>query len=426
MGDGSQRLLVCTVGGTPDPIVRSLVKWAPARVLFVASKETQSQVDTVLRAYAEESQAPLSPGQYEVTLVADAEDLIGCVTTIRELEREVTRWLCRSGADYSAAVDFTAGTKCMSAALALVSQRWLCRYSYVGGSRRSKEGVGTVEPGTERVVHCANPWDALGYQAVEDFVVLFDQHAYAPAADVAKRMKERIDDPARKREMSTLEQLARAFDAWDRFDHKSCKDALDNVEKARNDLKAALGDASSQRLTVSLQGLAGHIRELLAAAPPSRHHVVDLLANAKRRKDEGRLDDAVARLYRAIEAVAQVALKERHGVESTEKVPIDSVPEPLRSELQPRVKDGVVALGLQDDYELLAGLKDPLAETFKKANLNGTKSPLVARNKSILAHGFERISQNALNSLWTATLALAGVQEESLPFFPTLGEKAAR
>ena len=183
MEGSSHNLLVCSVGGTPNPIVKSLVEWKPARVLFVTSKQTQSLVDTVLRAYAEVSSSPLSPGQYEVTLVADAEDLIGCVTTIRELGRDVTGWIRRSGGDYAVVIDFTAGTKCMTAALALVSQRWHCRYSYVGGARRTKEGIGVVEPGTERVVHCANPWDALGYQAVEDFMILFDQCAFASAAD---------------------------------------------------------------------------------------------------------------------------------------------------------------------------------------------------------------------------------------------------
>ena len=42
--------------------------------------------------------------------------------------------------------------------------------------------MGVVVDGRETIVHAYNPWDSLGYQAVEDFVVLFDQHAYGPAA----------------------------------------------------------------------------------------------------------------------------------------------------------------------------------------------------------------------------------------------------
>jgi CRISPR-associated protein (TIGR02710 family) len=152
--------------------------------------------------------------------------------------------------------------------------------------------------------------------------------------------------------------------------------------------------------------------------------MLDLLANAKRRKNEGRVDDAVARLYRAIEAVAQIALKDRHGFESTEKVPLASVPETLRLEWAARAKGNVVALGLQDAYMLLASLNDPLGEKFRSAALNGTKSPLVARNRSILAHGFDRVSANVFDKLWTTALSLADVEEATLPSFPTLGDKA--
>jgi CRISPR-associated protein (TIGR02710 family) len=419
-------LLVCTVGGSPDPVVKSILTWKPGKVLFITSKQTESQPDTILRAYAETSGSPLIPAQYEVTLVSNAEDLIGCVTTIRGLERDVMGWIRRSGGNYAVVVDFTAGTKCMTAALALVSQRWPCHYSYVGGTRRTKEGVGIVEQGTEHVVHCANPWDTLGYQAVEDFVVLFDQGAFAAAVDVASRTKARVDDPTRKREMSTLEQLARAFDEWDRFDHKRCKSALDNVSKGQNDLRVVLGDDAAQRLDGALQKLARHIDELVVTASPSRHHVIDLLANAQRRNREGRTDDAIARLYRAIEAMAQVVLKEHHQIESTEAVPLDRVPETMREQLGGKARSGVVTLGLQDAYVLLEGLNDPVGQRFKEEKLDATTSPLTARNRSILAHGFELVSQKVFDKLWASALKLAEVSESDLPFFPFLGKSPTR
>lgn len=422
MNAGPHNLLVCTVGGSQKPIVESILHWKPDRVFFVTSAQTRSQVDTVLDAYAEETESPLSPGQYDVKVVPDAEDLIGCVTAIRELERDVTDWATRPGADYAVVVDFTAGTKCMTAALALVSQRWPCRYAYVGGERRTKEGVGVVENGSERVVDSANPWDALGYRAVEDFVVLFDQRAFAAAANTVEEAKKRIDDRARKREMSALEHLARAFDAWDRFDHKKGKAHLEDVAKQENDLCAALGDHSAKRLKGALPTLKAHIDSLVDTATPSLQHVIDLLANAKRRREEGRFDDAVARLYRAIEALAQVALKERHGIESTEKVPLDRLPESLRPQWTSKAEEGVVMLGLQDAYTLLASLNDPLGEAFRKQELNGTKSPLTARNRSILAHGFDRVGENVFNPLWKAALALADMEEAKLPSFPRLGD----
>src|SRR5690606_24384295 len=123
-----------------------------------------------------------------------------------------------------------------------------------------------VESGAERVVHRANPWDAVGYQAVEDFVLLFDQLAFAAAARLVQEARIRVDDAARKREMSTLEQLARAFDAWERFDHKTCRNALADVEKNANDLRAAVGERAAERLSSALPRLGGHLQALLEAA----------------------------------------------------------------------------------------------------------------------------------------------------------------
>ncbi|MDR7420417.1 MAG: hypothetical protein QN178_16060 [Armatimonadota bacterium] len=75
-------------------------------------------------------------------------------------------------------------------------------------------------------------------------------------------------------------------------------------------------------------------------------------------------------------------------------------------------------------YELLASLKDPLGEKFRSAGLSGTTSPPVARNQSILAHGFARASDSTFERLWAAALSLADVDEASVPSFLTLGERA--
>jgi CRISPR-associated protein (TIGR02710 family) len=310
----------------------------------------------------------------------------------------------------------------MSAAVGVQASRWPCIFSYVGGGERTKEGVGVVVSGAEKVVFQANPWDALGHQAVEDFIVLFDQHAFLAAANVAAMAKMRVNRPDRKRELAALEQLAKAFDAWDRFDHRLSSNTLDSVAKSANDLRAALIN-KGDRVVDGVMRLAEHLRALCDSAAPCRHHVLDLLANAKRRKEEGRFDDAVARLYRAIEALAQVILKERHGIESTEEVPVERLPEDLRVAWASRAEQGVVKLGLQDAYALLAALKDPLGEKFRNAALDGPKSPLIARNRSILAHGFTTVSAAVFDKLWTTALCLADVDDAGLPAFPTLGDR---
>ncbi len=421
MAEAMSTLLICTVGSSPEPVVAALKQWRPLRVLFVHTPQTKGDIEAKIVPAARSEGVDLDAGRYHPFELPDGEDLASCLDRLRQLSPEVGEWVAR-GPGFQVVVDFTGGTKCMSASIGVQASRWPCLFSYVGGGERTKGGVGVVVSGTEKVVYQANPWDALGHQAVEDFVVLFDQRAFVAAARVAGVAKTRVSRPDRKRELAVLEQLAKAFDAWDRFDHHSSSSTFEGVAKSANDLRAVLGSVRGDRVLEGVMRFARHLGELCRATPPSGQHVLDLLANARRRREEGRTDDAVARLYRAIEAVGQVALKERHGIESTEKVPLDRFPASVRPEWTSRAKDGVVALGLQDAYALLASLNDPLGEKFKGAELNGTKSPLAARNHSILAHGFDRVSDSVFDNLWTTARSLADIQEANLPSFPTLGE----
>ncbi|MCC6526640.1 MAG: TIGR02710 family CRISPR-associated protein [Polyangiaceae bacterium] len=416
-------LLICTVGGSPEPIVAALKQWQPVRVRFVHTPQTKCDVDEKVIPKAREEGVDLDAGRYDLFELPDGQDLASCLDNLRQLTPVVSEWAAR-GASFRVVVDFTGGTKCMSAAIGIQASRWSCVFSYVGGNERTKDGVGVVVSGAEKIVHQTNPWDALGHQAVEDYVVLFDQHAFLAAANVAAVTMKRVSRPDRKRELSSLEQLAKALDAWDRFDHSTSRNLLESVTKSANDLRAVLGSARGDRVLAGAGKLAEHLGQLGQATPPSRHHVLDLLANAQRRKDEGRFDDAVARLYRAIEAIAQVALKDGHGVESTEKVPLERVPEPLRTTWTTRANEGVLALGLQDAYALLAGLNDSSGAEFQSTGLSGTRSPLVARNRSILAHGFERVPHAVFDKLWTSALSLAGVDATTLPSFPTLAHRS--
>jgi len=415
---GKYNLLICTIGGSPEPIVASLKHWKPEKVVFVPSAETEKYISRIL-SLAEQNDLRISPGQCDTIVLTDGQDFASCVKELRDLTPLVKKWLER-GSRYQVVVDFTGGTKCMAAALALQARDWRCIFSYVGGQERTSDGVGIVVSGKEQVLHTSNPWDALGFQTIERFAVLFDQQAFAAAAEVAEVARQNTSSPSLKRELNALCQLAEAYDAWDRFDHKQAFDKLQEAMKAINDLAAALPTLRSNTLERLFDSHQQILQQLTRDPVPSQQHIKDLLANAQRRKEEGRLDDAVARLYRAVEALAQLALKERHQIPNTKAVPLSSIPEPLRSEWANRARDGKVMLGLQDTYALLDVLEDELGAKFKRLNLDGVESPLTARNESILAHGFTRISEKVYCQLWTATLQLAELDEEALITFPKL------
>lgn len=126
--DSSYILWICSIGGTPAPIVQSLLHWTPDRGIFIPSRQTRHLVDAVLEAFKQISGWSLNPSQYAIKDVSDPEDLVAVVKTIRSLDHEVADWLKR-GTDYRVVVDFTGATKCMTAALALVDrsrcQQWV-------------------------------------------------------------------------------------------------------------------------------------------------------------------------------------------------------------------------------------------------------------------------------------------------------------
>ncbi len=420
--DDQHILLICTVGGSPEPIVASLKHWRPARIHFIPTSDTREVVDQKVIPLAEAEGLTINPGCYDILELADGQDLAACLDKLRPLTPLVQQWLSRGDA-FDVAVDFTGGTKCMSAALALQGHRWRCTFSYVGGMERTKDGVGIVITGKEQVLHAQNPWDALGFQAVEEFGVLFDQHAFGAAVALADRAMRNSRDPVRKREFNALKAFAEAYDCWDRFDHKRALDKFQELAKSENDLRALLGGAKAEELLSKANSHGEYLRKLIEGPSPSVQHVTDLMANAQRRRVEGRIDDAVARLYRSIESLAQVALSERYQIKNTKQVPLNSVPEPLREQWSSRADDGSVFLGLQDAYALLAALGDKLGLNFKQLQLDDRqRSPLTARNQSILAHGFERASEKVFEQLWKAAAELSSADEASLPSFPKLSD----
>ena len=417
----SSTMLILTVGGSPPPVAASVLHWRPARVLFLPSRDSRSKIEQEILPLLQRESFDLDPGRYDVEILDDEQDLTRCLEQIRHLTPRVQEWVAR-GDEFEVVVDITAGTKAMSSALALQAHEWVCRYSYVGGTERDKGGVGVVVSGKEQIVHTQNPWKVMGFRALDRAITLFDHGDFAAATQLIKDELRLIQDTARKCELSAISKIAEAHLHWDRFQHGKALGILSILGKDENHLIAALGQKDAKRL---LDGLKDEIRILqeieLRKKVPCLPMVKDLIGNAARRSREGRFDDAVARLYRAIEAIAQMGLLEDHGISGTDGVPLERVPEPFRTELTPRARDRCVKIGLQDAYRLLRELGDERGNRFEELGLaHLKKSPLLARNNSILAHGFEPVSEKVLESLHASAMSLAGLDETQIVKFPKI------
>lgn len=419
----STRLLIATIGGSLEPITASLLHWRPARVLFVVSAETRDSVSSqVVPSVQRAGWTDFDAGRYDLLAITDAQDYTGIVVQLRSLDGRIGDWL-RDHPGTEVIADFTGGTKAMTAALAVAAARWPCQISYVGGSERTKNGVGVVVSGKEQIVHAHNPWDALGYLAVEESVILFENGNFSAAAHILEDARDKMADASRKREFQAFAALCQLCECWDRFQHGEALKKLSAVQRDKNDLFALLGSHRSTALQSWLQQVDGKLKEIVSAQtdPAARLvFVCDLLGNAKRRFQQSAYDDAVARLYRAIEALAQARLHE-HSFTDTANIPLEKVPEPLRIEWQSRASDGVIKLGLQENYTLLGALGDELAARFKEAGLDDPKrSPLTSRNSSILAHGYAPVGEAVASQLLNAALKMAALTESDLTVFPSL------
>ena len=439
-GNVKHFLLIASVDGIPEPVIASIYHWRPERILFVSSNDIVDGIDHIL-GELDKRGYELAKSQYKMIELADPSDFTRCVhEMVGGLAPHVAEW-CENGEEFECIVDFTGGTKCMTAALALVARPWpKSSFSYIVGKESDQNGG-------EQIVHSANPWNALGYQTVEDAKEAFDRHAFSEGVRMLKEAKEKQEDDGRKQTLHALETFMKGYDLWSQFEYR---DAHDKFVKCRvNDLVAALIPASRKCIEDYISEAKLRLESLKNPSNhPTRELLEDLISDAWRRRDEGRHVDAVARLYRAVEATAQLRIWERFQIH-TNKIPVDKLPESMRPRLGPHSEDrtatsrglieGIVSiftgtqskgeaatdktvtLGLQDSYEFLIRKEDPLGERFASLGWNGKKSPLSMRNNSIAGHGFAPVSSEISDELWTGTLELAELSEEQVFRFPRLG-----
>lgn len=203
--------MILSVGGSPGPILASLNFQQPEFVCFFVSSESRAALDTQIipgLAYR--------PRHFDWIETPSAEDLLACYRVLtQELPRLADKWKVPL-AEFVA--DYTGGTKTMSVALALATVQAVGRYTYVGGFERTKDGLGVVVDGKERMLHQINPWDAMAVTARQRASLLFSRGRYEAAAEEFGAVADRVS-PAEKGIYQGLAALARGYAEWDRFIH---------------------------------------------------------------------------------------------------------------------------------------------------------------------------------------------------------------
>lgn len=419
-------VIVCTVGGSPAPLRTCICEHRPSHVIYLASPQSRVTIRKDI-----EDGLEWKIGDTHIVTLSDFQDMVKCV---EEMRRGIAEGLAQMGLpeDTLLIADITGGTKIMSAALALVMMEFKSRFSYVAGTSRTKAGLGIVEPGSEFVKQDANPWDVLALREARSLAYAFNHAQFADALAIAQTLTENLHND-KKKFYGAITDMVKGYMLWDTFNHKK---ALAHLSQAQDRLAPyAVGNTRLKELLAILKRDVERVEQLQRDAAalqsktfaqgdtPGRAYLMDLLGNAQRCAAAGHYDDAVARLYSAIEKCAKAALWARHGIDNAH-VTLEQVPEPLREEWSSLMDEqGVARVGLERSYQLLAALDDPLGKAFL-AQEKALNAALQSRNTSLLAHGYMPISEDKYEKLMATALEFLRTDAQSLPAFPHIDWKA--
>lgn len=418
-------VLICSVGGSPEPIRKSINQQQPRFVVYVASPASRKTI----RKDIEDGLAWQGIKDTHVITLSDYQDLLACV---RDIRNGLTAGLQAMGLPENSLLvaDITGGTKVMSAALTLVMMEYRSRFAYVGGDIRSKNGLGVVESGHETFMKQDNPWEVMALREVRSLAWTFNRGDFTSAMTIALELSHHVT--GKEKFYAGIADLMQAYALWDTFDHKGAlsklRQALGRLEPFAVNHEALFWVLALFKDNLALLETVHQDGQCLRASKgplpegSGRVYLRDLLANAARRITGGRHDDAVARLYSAIEKSAKIRLMAAHGIDNS-RVPPERIPESLREPLLAmQDTDGVIRIGLQRSFQLLAALEDPLGATYLRDEELLAKL-LKARNNSLLAHGYNPVSEDTAQKLFSLALRLLDATEAELPRFPSLDWK---
>ncbi|HOK79948.1 MAG TPA: TIGR02710 family CRISPR-associated CARF protein [bacterium] len=273
---------------------------------------------------------------------------------------------------YEIIADFTGGTKTMTAVVAMVSVLdFTISPSLTTGMRQN-----TIKVIGESMPHFVDVTLPRVNKIFEITDVLISRYLYHSAAAVIQQQIQSLTltgDICQKVQERLF--ICKAFSCWDSFEYQKTYETLkQHVSKFKKQFE--------------------YLMKILKMNENSGYEpVFDLIENAKRQALNGFYDNAVARLYRALELFAQTRLKTIYKIDSSHlEQSLDRLPDKEKWE-QEKDENGEIKIGLRDDYILLYDLKDEFGQIFNEKKKE-FENIIRIRNNSKLAHGDEPVDLN--------------------------------
>ena len=356
-------------------IYNSIDKISPDFIVFFASELSKNTIQYVKELFEEDDDEFIEGEDYEVVILEDIDQFNSCFEAI---EQKIWQYDILSEEKHEIVMDYTSGTKTMSSAMACCGMFYSKDLITIGGDR--KNGIVVAGTGTIQYQNLYKVYDRISLMRVRNH---FNANRFYTASEILGNI---VDENIHKED---LINLVKAYYAWDNMDFDIAYDFLTKVDLDLLEVKEI-----KDELKINLKALGAIVR-----SPHENlkncYILASLINNSIRRAEEYKYDDAIARLYRAFELIAQIRLNKYSLISSdidTEILLEKNVRQEFIDELEKNRTDGKIKIGLIKDFELLAELDDELGKYFIE-NRNRINNLTIKRNNSILAHGLESLDK---------------------------------
>mgnify|MGYP002584523639 FL=1 len=413
--------LIISVGVAYEPLVLSIKYFQPRRILFLYTELTEDTLNKVVR------HCSLEAAQYEKHRVHETDP----IDIYREIKQAYLSW----GKPEKLYIDFTGGTKAMSAAAAMAAAMIDVQMVYIGTEQYLAD-FRKPYPGSERLYYIDNPLTVFGDLEVERAMVLFDRANFSGARVKLGVLKETIPDPELRQQLNFIYLSALVYEYWDALDFPK---AWDMIKKLNHELER---DGRLHRTYVMMdyrtqfkkqEEILGHLNEVAEKIKEKQNFSVlqkrecmlplmfTMYSNACLREQQEKYDMATLLLYRLLEMIEQrrLALYNLYVSKMSYLNIKFLAPDQLQnnqmepSKKQEWIKEEVYQIkskmfrndvgkylpdqvSLLEGFMILSALNDPImavqhGDPIEK--LKRIRSMVFLRNNSIFAHGLGPVSR---------------------------------
>lgn len=244
----------------------------------------------------------------------------------------------------------------------------------------------------------------------------------------SKPQRQSVDQAAqiaseRSETLKAFARLCRVLAKLDLFQFRGLPNELGQCQRL---VEVALEQRGDSKAISWLHEFREHVQALDAESRSQRDHpcsLSELLANARRRHRQGRHDDAIARLYRAVELFAQNRLHAAFGATSG-RIPLAALGGGVAGDLRSAFPDDLVdgdCLQLSCAKAFSALKYSPFQEDHRLPEVYERLKPaLEKRNQSWLAHGTRPAGSADFDQMWGLVVREFGIADNSIPDWPQL------